>query len=523
MLPSLYSQAEHVYILVNTNSADSGIIADYYADKRAIPKENILSLAMPSDEEITLSDYVQHIHNPLLKLLLDKGIVRGMLDPSAESSQRMQLAAASHTIDYLVLTKGVPLKFTKSFKNNVTPKSYINSIEKDQASVDSELSAILLSHLHKFEGFVENPAFLQAISNQLRESNLIRVARLDAPNTASVLRLIDDSVFAESFGLRGRAYFDFGGPYKEGDEWLFEASQIARSLYFDVEIEYSKRHFDYSDRLDAPAIYMGWYLSNVNAQWRNRSLPIPRGSIAYHLYSFSAGSLRNPKKGWVAGLIEKGFSASFGYVYEPFLSLTVRPDYFLSALSSGSTLGESYYFSNPALSWQSILVGDPLYRPFKQSLKAQMDIDLKGPFENYVYLNQFYADMEELGTAQAISRAYEHLSEHFTYALLYKLSSTLHEENRYSEAIELIESFDYTGDYATDEVYVIYLIADLLDRLGEKEKPLELLQHLIEQPRLPKNLEIKILKRLIALSLALEDFEISSKTKQRLMELEENP
>ena len=61
--------------------------------------------------------------------------------------------------------------------------------------------------------------FLKPIPNQ-RKSSILRVSRLDAPKLESVFRLIDDSIRAENNGLMGRAYFDLGGPYKEGDEWL---------------------------------------------------------------------------------------------------------------------------------------------------------------------------------------------------------------------------------------------------------------------------------------------------------------
>ena len=118
--------------------------------------------------------------------------------------------------------------------------------------------------------------------------------------------------------------------------------------------------------MDAPAIYMGWYLSKINEPWKSHEFLSCVGSIGYHLYSFSASSLKSRNQAWVPGLIENGFSASFGYVYEPFLSLTVRPNLFLEALGDGYSLAEAYYYANPAISWQSILIGDPLYRPFKK-------------------------------------------------------------------------------------------------------------------------------------------------------------
>jgi hypothetical protein len=38
----------------------------------------------------------------------------------------------------------------------------------------------------------------------------------------------------------------------------------------------------------------------------------------------------------------------------------VRPDYLLPAYYQGRTLAESYYQALPLLSWQGVVLGDPL-------------------------------------------------------------------------------------------------------------------------------------------------------------------
>ncbi len=61
-----------------------------------------------------------------------------------------------------------------------------------------------------------------------------------------------------------------------------------------------------------------------------------------------------------ADYIAEGASAATGHVAEPYLGLTPRPDFFLPAYYSGRNLAESFYLSIPALSWQNIVIGDPL-------------------------------------------------------------------------------------------------------------------------------------------------------------------
>lgn len=61
-----------------------------------------------------------------------------------------------------------------------------------------------------------------------------------------------------------------------------------------------------------------------------------------------------------ADYLEEGATAATGHVSEPYLAMTPRPDFLLPAYFQGRNLAESYYLSIPSLSWQNIVVGDPL-------------------------------------------------------------------------------------------------------------------------------------------------------------------
>lgn len=57
-----------------------------------------------------------------------------------------------------------------------------------------------------------------------------------------------------------------------------------------------------------------------------------------------------------------------GPVNEPYLTAFPPPSVFFPLLMSGKyTLVEVFAMTNPFLSWQMILVGDPLYNPFKNN------------------------------------------------------------------------------------------------------------------------------------------------------------
>ena len=64
-----------------------------------------------------------------------------------------------------------------------------------------------------------------------------------------------------------------------------------------------------------------------------------------------------------AGAIADGITATMGNVYEPFLEGAHFPDVFFDRLLTGYSFAEAAYASQPYLSWQSVVVGDPLYTP----------------------------------------------------------------------------------------------------------------------------------------------------------------
>ncbi len=118
------------------------------------------------------------------------------------------------------------------------------------------------------------------------------------------------------------------------------------------------------------ALYYGWYAGNVAGPFTRPGFRFVPGAIAVHIHSFSARTLRDPNANWVAPLASKGAAASLGNVYEPYLQLTSHLDIFNNRLLHGFTFAESAYMSTPALSWMSVMVGDPLYRPYASWLQS---------------------------------------------------------------------------------------------------------------------------------------------------------
>ena len=70
-------------------------------------------------------------------------------------------------------------------------------------------------------------------------------------------------------------------------------------------------------------------------------------------------------------MLEKGVAATVGPVAEPYLESFPAPEAFFGCLLDGGALVECYMVSNPFWSWRMVLIGDPLYRPFRPLLERR--------------------------------------------------------------------------------------------------------------------------------------------------------
>ena len=61
-----------------------------------------------------------------------------------------------------------------------------------------------------------------------------------------------------------------------------------------------------------------------------------------------------------ADYLLEGATGASGHVDEPWLAQTPRPELLLPAYYKGRNLAESYYLAIRSLSWQNVVVGDPL-------------------------------------------------------------------------------------------------------------------------------------------------------------------
>jgi uncharacterized protein (TIGR03790 family) len=248
----------------------------------------------------------------------------------------------------------------------------------NSASLDSEI-ALVREASYPLAGWVPNPFYLgyrgKKINNLPRAAFL--VSRLDGPSKQIVSRIIDDSLATEAKGLRGIAYFDARWPdpgdkrlsgYALYDHSLHKAAKrLKESGVMPVVLDQQERLFQPGEAPNA-ALYCGWYSL---AKYIDAFSWVP-GAVGYHIASEECETLRQSRSQvWCKVMLEKGVAATIGPVGEPYVQAFPPPEIFFSLLIDGRlTLAECYALSNPFLSWKMVLIGDPLYRPFKYRTSA---------------------------------------------------------------------------------------------------------------------------------------------------------
>lgn len=350
-------------VVFNTNDPESGDLARFYAEKRGIPKQQILGITCAVTEEITREEYDLHIAEPLRRAFTSNfwWKLRGADHPLGP--------VEANRIRYIALMRGIPLKIasTVAYPGD-KPFGPSGIADHNEAAVDSELSVLGLN-TRVISGLLINPYYrsFRPIREALRP-DLLLVCRLDAPSAAIVRRMIIDSIAAEKNGLYGFAYIDARGitdpGYVDGDRWLIAAALDARKQGVPVILDQGPGLFPEGYPMEHAALYFGWYSEQLSGPFMQPGFRFQPGALAVHIHSFSASTLRDPHRNWCAPLLVAGAAATLGSVYEPYLEFTPHLDVFYGRLRSGFNFAESAYMSQRGLSWMTTFVGDPLYRPF---------------------------------------------------------------------------------------------------------------------------------------------------------------
>ncbi|MDW8344263.1 MAG: TIGR03790 family protein [Verrucomicrobiae bacterium] len=418
-----HPEAHRVLLVHNANEPGGLELAEHYRQLRGVPTNNMVAIRTRVAETITREEFQREILEPL------RGVIRER--PS---------------IYYVVTFYGVPLRIEHdpTVGELPMPENSPAEFQHNRASVDSDL-AVLLRDGVPLRGAVTNPFFgwRGAFGATTLPRRLALVGRLDGPDPATVRRMMDDAVRIERVGLAGRVYLDArgiqnGDGYQQGDDWLRDAAVAFREAGFEVELDERGETLPADAAVTDAAVYAGWYAHHADGPFAREDFQFLPGAVAYHIHSFSAASVRTRTAHWCGPLLARGAAVTAGNVYEPYLSLTPHVNIWIRRLLDGSTWIEALYASVPALSWQTTMIGDPLYRPFAVSIGPQLAMAERDehPYADWVFVRHINLLRAQGRNDEALTLARQLAEQRRSATLWEKVGDLLMAEDKTSDAIE---------------------------------------------------------------------------------------
>jgi uncharacterized protein (TIGR03790 family) len=331
------------------------LIAEYYARRRAIPVANVCHVRVMDAEDISRAEYESNIAKPLARCLRERRIAEKVL--------------------YIVTTAGLPLRVSGDLPQGPAT---------DTAAVDSELTLLygeMQGKRHELKGSVPNPFFRQVDAEFTHARfTMYLVTRLAGYDFATARALVDRAIEGQDpkYHNKGKIVIDLKAlDTTPGDEWLRDASlRVPQDrLVFD---DTPKVLYDQADVI----AYASWGSNDKNRKRRKVGFTWLPGAIMTEYVSTNGRTFKRPPETWnigawsdphntwwagapqtlTADYIAEGATGASGHVNEPYLTFCPRPDLLIPAYLKGRNLAESYYLAIPALSWQNIVIGDPLAR-----------------------------------------------------------------------------------------------------------------------------------------------------------------
>ena len=471
---------DSVVVLYNSSQESSRTLALHYASRRNIPLKHLVGLDLPDTEVITRSQFNESLRTPLARKFTDNKWW------SLKADAKGNLQPVSSKIHILVCMRGVPLKIQRAPvtppKGNAPPPAKKPSIKQDEASVDSELTLLGVSN-YMIEGPLKNPYFKSEVTlGGAPLQGMLLVGRIDAPTVETCKRMIDDAVETGRDGLWGMCYLDLakkGGSYKIGDDWIETIAEENAKIGIPTVIDRNRDTFVTNYPMNDAALYFGWYITHRNGPLLNPEFSFRKGAIAVHLHSFSASQLRQPNKYWCGPILEAGAAATLGNVYEPFLQMTHHFDIFHDRLLKGYSLVEAAYMSIPALSWQAVVLGDPLYRPYA-ALSTPPDFKTSQPGWEFKAHRQAYLEWANLESTR-VTKLRTAAARHNSGRLYEALGLFYLQQDKPDEAAAFFASASKSYQAPADQLRQDLHVIDMARRAGRKQDAVTRLRAIKDQ------------------------------------------
>jgi uncharacterized protein (TIGR03790 family) len=328
-----------VAVIVNANSATSMAIGAHFQAARNVPAVNMIYVSSDTVEEIDSTRFAS-LRSQIETYLSGNGLI--------------------DSINYLVSTKGVPLKVNRG--NTFSTTSPSSSVESELALLFGPYSASIGG-----EGRVVSPYYYGDAHASHSQFGIYLVTRLDGYTLQDVLELIDRSGPGLRVDPASMYVFDqdpdWNGSLPALNNYLASAKTAVESLGKLATLDQSTMYLTNQ----APVLgYTSWgsndhYANNYTTYAIPHNTWAP-GALAETYVSTSARSFALPAaygQSLIADLIHEGVSGAKGYVYEPYSSAMALAYILFDRYVRGYNLAESYYMASRYCSWMDVVVGDP--------------------------------------------------------------------------------------------------------------------------------------------------------------------
>jgi len=348
-----------VALVINCNSYASQEIGRYYQAVRGIPESNICWISCPDQEVVSATVCEDDIRAPIHRFLASP--------------------AVCGKIDYIVLTKGVPLM--ADYGDSTGPYS-VGSILTcvDNPEIKDPLAFPYGPRASLVWG-QPAPEIAWSHSLDFNGYHFYLVTRLDAFTVSQVKALIDRGAASTASGkfVLDRNTWTTGA-YKAANDRL--GDQMG-SAYAALTAAGQKVDYDPGDTfLAGEQGVMGYFSwAGLDDQYSfakyvsNQFLP---GSIADTYYSYSARTFIAPattnRQPLIADLIPCGLCGCAGYVSEPYVSTATYANVLFDRYIKGFNMAESFYAGCPEVFWKTVVVGDPLMAPYATPPKVSITV-----------------------------------------------------------------------------------------------------------------------------------------------------
>lgn len=366
---------DRVLVIQNQNSPISVEIATDYMKKRHV--RNVIMVQCPdsaisaANETMKFALFQQTIEKPLQEYL-----------------------SIHKNIDFIVLTKGIPLRLTDApiglGGNRPSLDSYLACLDyaarKDTIKIPINRAGI--------KGILWHNRFWNASVpfSHARFGGYL-VTRLDGYTIADVKGLVVHAIAAEKTHLRGLFLLDTHSGNDVGDLTAVPRSvlrvdgsgkgSIRGITYKDYNtdqaaacVALAKRGFEaiinekdsFVGSYKSLAGYSSWGSNDPKYDVKTYdNLRFVPGAISETAVSTSARTFlpTNGGQSLIADLVHNGITGIKGYCDEPLLTAVASPYILFDRYTRGWTLAESFYAASRVVGWEDIVIGDPICRAYR--------------------------------------------------------------------------------------------------------------------------------------------------------------